>query len=73
MSIVTAALAMADERGDTWWVPALYLQKSELEPASMREATRRLALDLARTQNSRSLERRIQGTISRTFRERQTS
>ena len=72
-SVVSEALAMAIERGDTWWAPALYLQKSELEPASAREATLRLALALARTQKSRSLEKRIQGTISRTFRERQTS
>jgi DNA-binding SARP family transcriptional activator len=59
MSIVNGAVAMATERGDTWWLPALYLQQSELEPASAGEATLRRALTLARAQNSRALERRI--------------
>jgi len=58
-SILDAAIAMAIERGDVWWLPALYLQKSELEPAPEREATLRRGLVLARTQNSRGLERRI--------------
>jgi tetratricopeptide (TPR) repeat protein len=58
-SILDAAIAMALERGDVWWLPALYLQKSELEPAPEREATLRRGLVLARTQNSRGLERRI--------------
>jgi len=50
---------MAVERGDAWWLPALYLQKSELEPAPEREATLRRGLALTRTQNSRGLEQRI--------------
>ena len=50
---------MALERADVWWLPALYLQKSELEPPPRRDATLRRALELARAQNSRSLERRI--------------
>jgi tetratricopeptide (TPR) repeat protein len=59
MSIVHAAVAMATERGDTWWLPALYLQQSEFEPATAAGATFRRALALARAQNSRALERRI--------------
>ena len=58
-SILDGAIAMAIERGDVWWLPALYLQKSELEPAPGREATLRRGLVLARAQNSRGLERRI--------------
>ena len=58
-SILDAAITMALERGDVWWLPALYLQKSELEPAPEREATLRRGLVLARTQNSRGLEQRI--------------
>jgi hypothetical protein len=50
---------MATERGDTWWLPALYLQQSEFEPATAAGATFRRALALARAQNSRALERRI--------------
>jgi hypothetical protein len=59
MSIVNGAISMALDRGDTWWLPALYLQQSELEPASTGESTLRRALILARRQNSRALERRI--------------
>lgn len=58
-SIVNAAIAMALERGDTWWLPALYLRQSELDPASAGEATPRHALTLARAPNSLGLERRI--------------
>jgi hypothetical protein len=58
-SIVNAATAMALDRGDTWWLPALYLQQGELEPTPVGEATLRRALALARVQNSRALERRI--------------
>jgi hypothetical protein len=58
-SILDAAIAMALERGDVWWLPALYLQKSELEPAPEREAMLQRALALTRTQNSRALEQRI--------------
>jgi DNA-binding SARP family transcriptional activator len=67
-SIVNAAIAMAIERGDSWWLPALYLQKSELEPASASESTLRRALALARAQNSRGLERRILASqVARSF------
>ncbi|HEV3215009.1 MAG TPA: AAA family ATPase [Vicinamibacterales bacterium] len=58
-SILDAAIATALERGDVWWLPALYLQKSELEPAPERETTLWRGLVLTRTQNSRSLEQRI--------------
>jgi tetratricopeptide (TPR) repeat protein len=58
-SIVSTAISMACERGDVWWLPALYLQKSEFEPPTEREATLRQALAVARTQNSRALEQRI--------------
>ena len=30
---------MAVDRGDVWWLPALYLQRSELESGAEREAT----------------------------------
>ena len=50
---------MALERGDVWWLPALYLQKSELETGRDRETTLLNALTLARAQHSRALEQRI--------------
>jgi hypothetical protein len=58
-SILDAAITMALERGDVWWLPSLYLQKSELEPAPERETTLSRGLVLASTQNSRSHEQRI--------------
>ena len=58
-TILDASIAMALERGDRWWLPAQYLQKSELEPSQQRETTIRLALELARSQGSRALEHRI--------------
>jgi tetratricopeptide (TPR) repeat protein len=58
-SIVDAAITVARENADVWWLPALYFQKSELDPPPQRAATLRSALELARAQNSRSLERRI--------------
>jgi tetratricopeptide (TPR) repeat protein len=76
-SILDVAITMALERGDVWWLPALYLQKSEHQPAPEREATLRRGLVLASTQNSRGLERRILAasmaggrTLSRTLHER---
>jgi hypothetical protein len=50
---------MGREHADLWWLPALYLQKSELDQSPQRDATLRCGLELARAQNSRSLERRI--------------
>ena len=58
-SILDAAITMAVDRGDVWWLPALYVQKSELQSAPEREATLRCGLALTRAQNSRGLERRI--------------
>jgi hypothetical protein len=58
-SILDAAITTALERSDVWWLPALYLQKAELEPPLERAAMLRRGLELARRQNSRSLERRI--------------
>jgi DNA-binding SARP family transcriptional activator len=58
-SILDTAISTALERADLWWLPALYLQKNELEARPERDATLRRGLELARAQNSRSLERRI--------------
>ena len=58
-AIVEAAITMALERADVWWLPALYLQKSELEPPLERVATLRRGLVLARAQHSQCLEQRI--------------
>ena len=58
-TLVDAAIAKALERPDVWWLPALYFQKSELDVSRQRDATLRTALDLARAQGSRALERRI--------------
>ena len=57
-SIIDGAIAMALERSDVWWLPALYLQKSELQAPPEREATFRSGLGLARKQNNRGLEHR---------------
>jgi predicted ATPase len=58
-SILDSSIAMALERGDRWWLPAMYLQKSDLQTAPQRDATLRLALETARSQRSRGLEHRI--------------
>ena len=58
-SILDTAIGMALDRGDMWWLPALYLQKSEFEASPEREAWLRRGLALARSQTSRSLEQRI--------------
>jgi DNA-binding SARP family transcriptional activator len=58
-SILDEAIEMTLKRGDMWWLPALYLQKSEFEPVPRRETTLRQALEIARAQGSHSLERRI--------------
>ena len=72
-SILDDAIAMALERGDQWWLPALYLQRSELEAGKERQTTLDRALALARAQQSRVLEQRILGTLSRTVSERSSS
>ena len=58
-AILDDAIAMAIARSDVWWLPALYFQMSRLEPPVQRETTRSRGLSLARSQHSRSLERRI--------------
>jgi hypothetical protein len=64
---------MAHARADTWWLPALYLQRGEFEPVGRREQTWQRGLDAARAQSSRSLEQRILRTLSRTLTERPAS
>jgi hypothetical protein len=59
VSVLDAAITMALERADVWWLPALYLQKSEFEPPPEREGMLRRGLELARAQHSRGLEQRI--------------
>ncbi len=58
-SIVDTAVAMAVARGDVWWLPALYLQQTRFQPAAERGAVLRQGLALARSHNSRGLERRL--------------
>ena len=58
-AVLDAAITVAREQAEGWWLPALYFQKSELDPPPRREATLRCALELARSQRSRGLERRI--------------
>jgi DNA-binding SARP family transcriptional activator len=58
-SIVESAIGMALDRGDVWWLPALYLRRSDFEAAPEREAMLQRALALARAQHSRGLEQRI--------------
>ncbi|MGE5244830.1 MAG: ATP-binding protein [Betaproteobacteria bacterium] len=73
-SVVDDAIAIALERGDVWWLPALYLQRSGLAAGSERDALRRRGLEVARSQGSRGLEQRISGgTLPRTIRERAPS
>ncbi|MCC7242306.1 MAG: AAA family ATPase [Acidobacteria bacterium] len=59
VAILDAAAAMALDRGEVWWLPDLYLQQSELADGPERGVLWQRALDLARAQNSRGLERRI--------------
>jgi tetratricopeptide (TPR) repeat protein len=59
--VLDTAVAMARARSDLWWLPALYVQKSELEPAPACDRLLRDGLELARAQGSRGLEQRILG------------
>jgi DNA-binding SARP family transcriptional activator len=73
-SILDTAITIAETGGDKWWLPALYVQRGEFQLPAAREALRLRALELARRQHSRTLERQIvDGTLSRTLRERQPS
>ena len=58
-AILSEAIEMALARADVWWLPALYLQKSELERPPDRDATLQRGLALARAQHNAGLERRI--------------
>ena len=60
---VDEAIAMAVARTDVFWLPALYLQKSQFEPPAARDATLRHAVDLARAHGIRALEARILAAI----------
>ena len=66
-AILNAAIAMAIERSDVWWLPALYLQKSAFESSPTGDVMLRRALEVARAQNSRGLERQILSRLSRTI------
>jgi hypothetical protein len=59
VSLLDAAIAMSLERNDVWWLPALYLQKSEIASGSERAALVQQALALSRRHGSRALEQRI--------------
>jgi DNA-binding SARP family transcriptional activator/predicted ATPase len=58
-SALDTAVATALKGKDVWWLPELLRLKSELEPPAGRERLLRQALETAREQHSRSLERRI--------------
>ncbi len=57
--VLDTAIRMALDRGDLWWLPSLYFQKSALDAPPDRDAMLQRALALARTQGNRALERRI--------------
>jgi tetratricopeptide (TPR) repeat protein len=61
-SIVDGAIGMAVDRGEVWWLPGLYLRRSDFEAAPEREAMLQRALAVARAQHSRGLEQRILGS-----------
>lgn len=60
--ILDRAIDMALTRSETWWLPALYFQKSAFETPEVREATFRRGLELARAQGSLGLEQRMLAT-----------
>jgi tetratricopeptide (TPR) repeat protein len=64
VSVLDTAIVRALERADVWWLPALYLQKSEFEPPPQREEMLRRGLELARAQHSVGLEQRILASSS---------
>jgi DNA-binding SARP family transcriptional activator len=66
-SIVESAIDMALTRGDAWWLPVLYLQKSELGPPSERDASLRRGLEVAHAQGSLSLVHRLTTAMSATL------
>jgi hypothetical protein len=76
-STLDAAVVIANDRREAWWLPVLYLQQSELAAPAAGEVLWSRALELARAQRSRALEQRIlaadAGTLTRTLAERPTS
>jgi hypothetical protein len=58
-AVVDRAIDMAHQRGDVWWLPALYLQRSGLVPVSARESILDRALALTRASRSLALEERL--------------
>ena len=64
VSIVETAIDMAIARGDSWWLPALFAQKSELGPATERDRTRRRALEIAQGQHGVSVVKRITAAMA---------
>jgi tetratricopeptide (TPR) repeat protein len=62
VSILDQAIILAEQRGDGWWLPALYLQRGELHSGLAREEMLQRALALAHSQHARGLERRIAAT-----------
>lgn len=65
-SIVDSAIEMALARGDAWWLPALFLQKSELGPAADRDSSLRRGLEVAQAQQSLSLAQRLHAAMAAT-------
>jgi tetratricopeptide (TPR) repeat protein len=58
-AIVDAAIEMATQRSDVWWLPVLYVQKSALGARDSRADLVQRGLALAGAQGSRGLEHRI--------------
>ncbi len=65
-SIVDTAIEMALARGDAWWLPALFLHKSELGPPVERDRSLRRGLEIAHGQRSMSLAQRLASAMSAT-------
>ena len=65
-SIVDTAIEMALARGEGWWLPALFLQKSELGPPVERDRSLRRGLEIAHGQRSMSLAQRLTSAMSAT-------
>jgi len=62
-AIVDRAIDMALTGGDAWWLPALFLQKSELGAPAERDASLRRGLDVARKQHSLNLLERLNSAL----------
>lgn len=66
-AITDAAIGIALEHSDVWWLPALYHQRSTWQAEPMRSRTLWHALEVAQAQNSRALERRLLSSSPRTI------